>query len=168
MDFLSNPGIIPAHNQDAAQPFGCGSLANPFLLKPPRRSAMLPPRSALLRFTLSACLLSGGFLASSRAQTTSAPYSQIIVFGDSLSDTGNFAATTEDNFDLRYPGSDFNYADGRFTDSKEHRLHPPRSTRVSGTSNWQLSFLGMKAANPSLDGGTDYAFGDAETHRRPA
>ena len=162
MDFLSNPGIIPAHNQDAAQPFGCGSLANPFLLKPPRRSAMLPPRSALLRFTLSACLLSGGFLASSRAQTTSAPYSQIIVFGDSLSDTGNFAATTEDDFDLRYPGSDFNYADGRFTDSTST---DPSATLYTGVWHEQLAtlFLGMKAANPSLDGGTDYAFGDAET-----
>ena len=89
-------------------------------------------------------------------------YSQIVVFGDSLSDTGNFADTTESEFDIRYPGNDFNYADGRFTDDTSTT---PAAKKYTGVWHEQLAslFLDMAPATASLDGGTDYAFGDAET-----
>ena len=89
-------------------------------------------------------------------------YSQLIIFGDSLSDTGNFADTTEAAFGIAYPGTDFNYADGRFTDGT---ATTPAAKKYTGVWHEQLAsfFLGLTPATASLGGGTDYAFGDAET-----
>ena len=135
---------------------------------------------AILRPWPLVCLLSGGLLTVAHGQPFHTPlagaavttaavpvipqtdFSQLIIFGDSLSDTGNFADTTEANFDIRYPGSDFNYADGRFTDDT---ATTPAAKKYTGVWHEQLAafFLGMTPATASLDGGTDYAFGDAET-----
>ncbi len=140
--------------------------------------------SAVLRPWPLVCLLSGGLLAVAHGQSFHtalggaavvsaippvAPpvvpdtlFSQMIVFGDSLSDTGNFAETTEAGYSIRYPGADFNYADGRFTDGT---ATTPAAKKYTGVWHEQLAafFLGMTPATASLDGGTDYAFGDAET-----
>ena len=89
-------------------------------------------------------------------------FSQMVVFGDSLSDVGNVADTTEADYGIRYPGEDFNYADGRFTDDSNNT---PAAQQFQGVWHEQLArlFLGMTPATASLDGGSDYAFGDAET-----
>ena len=89
-------------------------------------------------------------------------YSHIVVFGDSLSDDGNVRHIMEDQYFIGYPGGDFNYSDGRFTDSSDT---DPNSVTYVGTWHEQLArtFLGLPAATNSLDGGIDYAFGGATT-----
>ena len=89
-------------------------------------------------------------------------FSQVIVFGDSLSDDGNIRNRLEDQYLLSYPGGDFNYSDGRFTNSSDT---DPASDLYAGTWHEQLArdFLGLAAATNSLDGGTDFAFGGATT-----
>lgn len=131
------------------------------------------------------CLLSGGLLAVAHGQafhtalagaTAISPvlppvappvapetlFSQMVIFGDSLSDTGNFADTTEAAYGVRYPSTAFNYADGRFTDGTGTA---PAAKKYTGVWHEQLAafFLGMTPATASRGGGTDYAFGDAET-----
>ena len=103
-------------------------------------------------------LILGGFSAA-RAQTN---FSQIIVFGDSLSDTGNDADVSDDKYDVRVPGSTVNYTDGRFTSGKDTT---PASTLHGGIWHEQLAklFLNLPAAKASLDGGFDYAYGGATT-----
>ena len=102
-----------------------------------------------------------GLAASSWAQTAPV-FSQIVVFGDSLSDDGNVRHVMEDQYLLSYPGGDFNYSDGRFTNSSDT---DPSSDSYAGTWHEQLglTFLGLSAATNSLDGGADYAFGGATT-----
>src|SRR6266568_7542821 len=43
-------------------------------------------------------------------------YTSIVVFGDSLSDTGNLAHLTEAKYGVRIPGPSADYTDGRATD----------------------------------------------------
>ncbi len=85
------------------------------------------------------------FIAPDAAQVTASAYSRIYAFGDSLSDAGNdFKA------DGRTLPNPFVYSDGRFSNGPvwvqdlAHDLHLP-------------------AVTPSLSGGTDFAFGGAET-----
>ena len=89
-------------------------------------------------------------------------FSQVIVFGDSLSDDGNIRNRLEDQYFISYPGGDYNYSDGRFTNSSDT---DPGSDMYAGTWHEQLArdFLGLPAASNSLDGGLDYAFGGATT-----
>src|SRR2546423_1524785 len=99
----------------------------------------------------------------SSRQVQSAPvFSQIVVFGDSLSDDGNVRHVMEDDYLVSYPGGDFNYSDGRFTNSSDT---DPSSDLYAGTWHEQLArtFLGLPSATNSLDGGFDYAFGGATT-----
>ena len=87
-------------------------------------------------------------------------YTSIVVFGDSLSDTGNFADLTQAKYLVRIPGPDANYADGRFTDGDDTL---PMAQKYFGV--WIEQFAAMLPAKPqimnSLDGGTNYAYGDA-------
>lgn len=89
-------------------------------------------------------------------------FTSIVVFGDSLSDNGNVGHVTQSTFLIRYPSSKFNYADGRFTD--DTGTNPPAVLHVGV---WIEQFAAMLPAKPvlknSLDGGTDYAYGDATT-----
>ena len=96
------------------------------------------------------------------AATALPGFSQIIIFGDSLSDVGNFAHITQAQYGFSYPGSQFNYSDHRFTNSSDTN---PSSQAFSGVWHEQLTrrFLGMGVAKNSLDGGLDYAVGDAES-----
>jgi phospholipase/lecithinase/hemolysin len=89
-------------------------------------------------------------------------FTQVIVFGDSLSDDGNIRNRLEDQYFISYPGGDYNYSDGRFTNSSDT---DPASDMYAGTWHEQLArdFLGLPAPTNSLDGGTDYAFGGATT-----
>ena len=122
--------------------------------------------SHLLRRALTPSLALGAALAAlaapfSTAQATT--YSQVICFGDSLSDDGNVGHLTKSSFDVEYPSTDFNYSNGRFTDDLSGTS--PSSTNFEGTWHEQLErrFLGLTRASNSLDGGTDYAYGDATT-----
>jgi phospholipase/lecithinase/hemolysin len=105
-----------------------------------------------------ALLFSGPSLFAQSAPT----FSQVIVFGDSLSDDGNIRNRLEDQYFISYPGGDFNYSDGRFTNSSDT---DPASDLYAGTWQEQLArdFLGLPAPTNSLDGGTDYAFSGATT-----
>ncbi|MHC4404712.1 MAG: SGNH/GDSL hydrolase family protein [Planctomycetota bacterium] len=76
--------------------------------------------------------------------------SEIVVFGDSLSDTGNvFAATTQNPMTDPYPPSP-PYFDGRYSNG------PVWVERLALE-------IGVPVPSPSLMGGINYAFGDAET-----
>ena len=89
-------------------------------------------------------------------------FTQVIVFGDSLSDDGNIAHRARDLVGFSYPSSNFNYSDYRFTDDTNTA---PAANLYTGTWHEQLekTFLGLAVATNSLDGGTDYAFGGATT-----
>ena len=89
-------------------------------------------------------------------------FSQVVVFGDSLSDDGNVRHRAESDYGVSYPGGYFNYSDGRFTNSSDT---DPSSDLYAGTWHEQLArtFLGLPSATNSLDGGFDYAFGGATT-----
>ena len=118
------------------------------------------------RFTLLAAslLLATGGVASVSAQQAAPAFTQIIVFGDSLSDTGNIRARTNSKSGgtVDYPSHTFNYSDGRFTNSSTTN---PSSTAFVGVWHEQLArtFLNLQEARFSLGGGTDYAFGGATT-----
>jgi outer membrane lipase/esterase len=87
------------------------------------------------------------------APISRANYSNLFVFGDSLSDSGNIAALTANRTPVPISGNGFiptfPYASGHYTNGQV----------------WAQDFasaLGL-SANPSLLGGTDYAFGGATT-----
>ena len=104
-------------------------------------------------------------VASARAQTT---FSSVVVFGDSLSDTGNIAHLVQSATGgaVRYPSDipalKFDYTDGRFTDGTDTQ---PAAQAYLGVWIEQLatSFAAKPAVKDSLDGGTNYAYGDATT-----
>ena len=117
----------------------------------------------MLRRALCLCsLLLAGPLA---AQTS---FNTVVVFGDSLSDTGNIAHLTQAASGglIRYPGDNqalgLDYTDGRFTDGKDTQ---PVARAYLGVWIEQLaaSFAAKPAVTDSLDGGTNYAYGDATT-----
>src|ERR1700752_473210 len=62
-------------------------------------------------------------------------FSQVVVFGDSLSDDGNVRHVMEDDYFTSYPGGDFNYSDGRFTNSSDT---DPSSDTYADTWHEQL------------------------------
>jgi phospholipase/lecithinase/hemolysin len=119
------------------------------------------PRVVLL--VLSAFLLTFAPLAIRSQNAKRAPdYKSIVVFGDSLSDTGNVANLTDAKYGVRIPGPDADYTDGRFTDGADTE---PAAEKYFGVWIEQLaaSFLSKPEVKDSLDGGTDYAYGFATT-----
>ena len=112
----------------------------------------------------SALLIVGAILVTTRAATAQAlpAFTEVVVFGDSLSDVGNVRNRMESKYFIGYPGGDFNYSDGRFTNSSDT---DPGSNRYVGVWHEQLArtFLKLPAARNSLDGGLNYAFGGATT-----
>ena len=89
-------------------------------------------------------------------------YTSIVVFGDSLSDTGNVADLSEAKYGVRIPGPYADYTDGRFTDGADTE---PAAENYFGV--WVEQLAATLPAKPeikaSLDGGTDYAYGFAFT-----
>ena len=98
------------------------------------------------------------------AQQGPPAFSRIIVFGDSLSDTGNVRARTnsKSNGAVDYPSHTFNYDNGRFTNDSDTS---PASHTYFGVWHEQLAsnYLGLPPATFSLNGGLNYAFGGATT-----
>lgn len=89
-------------------------------------------------------------------------YTSIVVFGDSLSDTGNLAHLTQDKYGVRVPGPAVDYTDGRATDGYDTL---PAAQNYFGVWIEQLA-AGLPSKpeiKNSLDGGTDYAYGFATT-----
>lgn len=111
---------------------------------------------ALLSLAMLGVLACAGALAEVR------DYSSIVVFGDSLSDTGNVAYLTESQYFIRLPGPIINYTDGHFTDGVDTK---PYARNFFG--NWVEQFAASLPSHPavtdSLDGGTNYAYGFATT-----
>src|SRR2546423_4952500 len=109
-----------------------------------------------------ACLWLPGVTAI--AQQAPPAFSSIILFGDSLSDSGNDRARTNSKSGglVDYPSHTFNYDNGRFTN--DNATNPASNTYV-GVWHEQLArtFLGLPAAAYSLGGGLNYAFGGART-----
>ncbi|PYK70246.1 MAG: hypothetical protein DME42_12945, partial [Verrucomicrobia bacterium] len=85
-------------------------------------------------------LLAMAFLVNAQALA----FTQVIVFGDSLSDDGNIAHRVRDTFGFSYPSSNppFNYSDYRFTDDSNTS---PAANLYFGTWHEQLekTFLGL-------------------------
>ncbi|HEX4629428.1 MAG TPA: SGNH/GDSL hydrolase family protein [Chthoniobacterales bacterium] len=106
------------------------------------------------------------FAVASFAQSTPA-FTRLVVFGDSLSDTGNVRARTsaKSSGAIDYPSHTFNYDNGRFTNDTDT---DPSSNTYIGVWHEQLArtFLGLPAATNSLGGSTglNYAFGSATTN----
>jgi phospholipase/lecithinase/hemolysin len=92
-------------------------------------------------------------------------FSQIVIFGDSLSDTGNVRDRTDSKSGgtVKYPSGTFNYSDGRWTNSSDT---DPGSATFVGVWHEQLArtFLKIPASIYSLGGGANYAFGGATTN----
>jgi phospholipase/lecithinase/hemolysin len=115
----------------------------------------------LLTSALAVFLITGGHAAF--AQQSPPPFTQVVVFGDSFSDTGNVRARTisKTGGTTDYPSHAFNYSNGRFTNDN---ATDPASATYAGLWHEQLAtFLNIPAATYSLGGGTDYAFGGATT-----
>jgi outer membrane lipase/esterase len=89
-------------------------------------------------------------------------YTSIVVFGDSLSDTGNVAHLTGAKYGVRIPGPAADYTDGRFTDGADTI---PAAQNYFGV--WIEQFAATLPSRPavkdSLDGGSNYAYGFATT-----
>jgi phospholipase/lecithinase/hemolysin len=98
------------------------------------------------------------------AQQALPAFTRIVLFGDSLSDTGNVRNRTnsKSNGAVDYPSHTFNYDNGRFTNDDQT---DPSSNTYFGVWHEQLArnFLGLQPATNSLNGGLNYAFGGATT-----
>ncbi len=134
------------------------ALTSPCLVSPSPSPAPRSWRWARLSLVAAVVLTVSGVAA--RAQQ----YTSIVVFGDSLSDTGNVAHRTEAKYGVRIPGPLADYTDGRFTDGADT---VPQAVNYHGV--WVEQMAAMLPNRPvvrnSLDGGTDYAFGYAKTAR---
>lgn len=122
----------------------------------------LQPRSRLFDYRSLLCLALLTVLSCAGALAQVKDYSTIVVFGDSLSDTGNVSHLTETQYFIRIPGPIVNYTDGRFTDGFDTM---PAAQNYVG--NWVEQFAASLPSHPeikdSLDGGTNYAYGFATT-----
>ncbi|MEY2579025.1 MAG: outer rane lipase/esterase, partial [Verrucomicrobiota bacterium] len=102
--------------------------------------------------------------ATAIAQQAVPTFTQIVLFGDSLSDTGNVRAraNSKSGGTIDYPSHTFNYDNGRFTNDDQT---DPASKTYFGVWHEQLArtFLGLQPATFSVGGGLNYAFGGART-----
>ncbi len=115
-------------------------------------------------FAAALILLLVAMLGGSRSLLAQA-YTSIVVFGDSLSDTGNDAALSNAKygFSAQVPGPLTGYTNGRFTDGTDT---VPSARNYNGV--WVEQLAAQLAAKPavtaSLNGGRNYAYGFATTN----
>ncbi|MBV8232201.1 MAG: hypothetical protein JO329_19640, partial [Planctomycetaceae bacterium] len=86
------------------------------------------------------------FLTWQAPEVKAGQFTQLVAFGDSLTDVGNVYHITNGTFPVSPP-----YDQGRFSDG------PVWVEELA-------SRMGLPAPLPSSEGGTDFAFGGAETH----
>ena len=132
-------------------------------LAPARSTGSPTQRPHFFLCVFSALLLTFSPIAAHAQGPKQAPdYTSIVIFGDSLSDTGNVADLAQAKYGFRFPGPLFDYTDGRFTDGAD--TEPP-AENYSGVWIEQLAatFPSKPEVKASLDGGTDYAYGFAFT-----
>jgi phospholipase/lecithinase/hemolysin len=138
--------------------------AKTFLSKPVSAGTRRRPLARQRRLLLG--LFSSFLFTFSAVLTYAQNYTSIVVFGDSLSDTGNVADLTQAKYGFRLPGPgpdfEFDYTDGRFTDGADTI---PAARNYFGVWVEQLAatFPAKPVVKASLDGGTDYAYGFATT-----
>jgi phospholipase/lecithinase/hemolysin len=138
-----------------------GAISSTPLAPSSMESPAQPPRLVLSIFA--ALLICFSPVAGHAQDARHAPdYKTIVVFGDSLSDTGNVADLSEAKYGVRIPGPYADYTDGRFTDGADTE---PAAEKYFGV--WIEQYAASLPAKPqikaSLDGGTDYAYGFAFT-----
>jgi outer membrane lipase/esterase len=128
---------------------------------PARRPRLVLCFTTLL-FALSTVAVGAQDVAPAQDANHPQDYTSIVVFGDSLSDTGNVADLSEAKYDVRIPGPYADYTDGRFTDGADTE---PAAENYFGVWIEQLAatFPSKPEVKASLDGGTDYAYGFAFT-----
>jgi phospholipase/lecithinase/hemolysin len=123
---------------------------------------MRRPVQTLLSLRAAICFVAFAAISAISALAQAHDYTTIVVFGDSLSDTGNVAHITEQLYGVRVPGPIADYTDGRFTDGADTA---PPALNYFGT--WVEQFAASLPTHPeivdSLDGGTNYAYGFATT-----
>ena len=86
-------------------------------------------------------------------------FTQMVIFGDSLSDTGNVPALA-----AKYRGYIESFSP--FTGDSVFTSGPTSAAPMSGTQVWDealAGWLGLSAPTPAKDGGANYATGGAET-----
>ncbi len=112
--------------------------------------------------SLSARLCAAVLITSMAAFAHAQNYTSIVVFGDSLSDTGNVTDLTLAKYGVPIPSPYANYTYGRFTDGFDTA---PAARNYRGV--WIEQLAAMLPTHPvvkaSLNGGTDYAYGFATT-----
>src|SRR6185312_3675273 len=89
-------------------------------------------------------------------------YTKIVVFGDSLSDTGNDAVLSFLKFGVPVPGPVADYTLGRFTDGPD-TLPPAQSYFGVWVEQLAAALPAHPSVVASLQGGTNYSFGFAKT-----
>jgi len=107
----------------------------------PDNSMRIPAGQARLLLCLPLALLFTFTAVLAHAQE----YTSIVVFGDSLSDTGNVAHLTNAKYGERIPGPDADYTDGRFTDGADTL---PAAQKYFGV--WIEQFAAMLPSKPSI------------------
>ena len=125
--------------------------------------SLVPSRPARGNFHRVLPLLAAGALGWCAVSPASAQsYSRLVVFGDSLSDTGNHAERSVSDYGLRFPTYFFNYTNNRYTSGRDTR---PASATFKGVWVEQLAkkFLGLPKPKPSEEGGLDFAYGNGRT-----
>jgi phospholipase/lecithinase/hemolysin len=133
------------------------SSAKTLLGKPQLRAGRLRSRTWLSLATLAVFSV-----AAALAQVKD--YSTIVVFGDSLSDTGNVARLTQAKYGIPIPGPGpgGNYTKGRFTDGSD-TIPAAREYFDVWIEQFAKSLPGQPGITNSLDGGTNYSYGFAST-----
>ncbi len=138
----------------------CRTLAPLCAVKNDVRRPLQRMRLRELRMLLAIALFA--VMASAGAMAEDNTYTRIVVFGDSLSDTGNVAHLTESKYGVRIPGPIVNYTDGRATDGYDTQ---PAALKYFGV--WVEQLAASLPSHPqitdSLDGGTNYAYSFATT-----
>ena len=134
----------------------------------PRKSFVhsQPGRTGLFRLSTWLCVAALAVFASTAAMAQVRDYSTIVVFGDSLSDTGNVTHLAYETYMIPVPGPYLNYTLGRFTDGPD-RLRTLPITSACGSSSSLPRCPAIRRFSDSLDGGTDYAYGYATTANGP-
>src|SRR5207248_1917793 len=86
------------------------------------------------------------FLATAILVNAQAPvFTQVIVFGDSLSDDGNIAHRARALVGFSYPSSNFNYSDYRFTDDTNTPPTPMPCTFFGAAATISLMTIARRA-----------------------